>query len=647
MKVADKHEIKLMYEKNLSFLTEWLKDSVQRIDEQDLWNRVKVEYSNEGNPVCIYHHEGKRIHITSGKPVDEARQWRESIPNIEGTGAIFLYGSGFGYPIFEIFANKKAHTLVVVFEEDIYLFKAMLYYFDFEPIFKSGKIVFLIGDCTYYANAFEQLFFSVYFISCTYPVVAVTLMAQRNFKEQYKKIHKDVFTKLALLAFYMGNDHKDNLIGFNNIMANVQETINNPNIRCLKGQYPSCPAFIVANGPSLDKNIQKLKDIKGRGLIICMESASIPLLKNGITPDVLAVIERIKASYIFHFQNICYPDDIALLGLAVADPRIFATFPGEKIPVYRDKEIVNQWISEKIGDGCVIDAGANVSHLAVELALYMGANPVILVGQDYAYGPGQVTHSKDSVYSEEKGRKSSELIQSRPTMVTEGSQGSPVYSNELWLNFKKGLEMKIAQHTEITFINATEGGAKIIGTTCAKLEDAIRQYCIHPIPCRVNQLIREHRIKLCKTNRKEGIEELIESVKHYRKAFREAALEVNKARLDCKRVLSLLSENDNGQYNHVLDEAYQRNVSIFNRLIMDGMFRCFLQQIAFSNYYMINRLIMIDTPEKIKEVFRIHDNFFSQLCVVCQSVSVHFENCVAPLTDLLGRMSQEESGEVE
>lgn len=647
MRIAKLDETKQMYQKNLSMLTVWLKDSIEKIDEQDLWNRVKVKYNDEGYPVCVYQQDGKHFHITSRKPIEEARRWRASLPDFIGSGAIFLFGSGFGYPLFEIFAEKKPHTLVVVFEENLYLFKAMLYYFDFQPILESGKIVFLIGEPEYYANAFEELFFSIFFIGCTYPVVARTFAAQRNFKEQYKRIHKDVFVKLSLMVFYMGNDHKDNLIGFINIIANVKEIVLNSDISCIKSKYQGYPAFIVANGPSLDKSIQELKNIHGRGLIVCVESASIPMFKNQIKPDILAVIERTKASFLFHFQKTNFSNDVALLGLAVADPRIFTSFKGEKIPILREREIVNQWISAYLCNGSVIDAGANVSHLATELAIYMGADPIIFVGQDYAYGPDQSTHSKDSVYSEEIGRKAREFIQSRPMIETEGNDGRMVMSNETWLDFKKGLEIKIAQHPQNTFINTTEGGARIVGTRRERLKDVISRYCIRPIPCQVDQLMRENRIKASLPQRREGLNQLIISVKQYVHEFREFALEANKSRLECKKILSLIKKNDDGRYNKMLDEAYQKNIASFNRLIMNGMFRCFLQQLIFANYYMINRLKMIDTPDKIADVFKIHCNFFCQISAACQSVAIHFENAASLLDNLAESLDSQKDGETD
>ena len=355
MKVAERNEE--TYANNLNVLSRWLKDSVQEIDEKDLWERVSVEYNDEGYPVCLYHQDGKRVHITSDHPVSETKRWYKANPDIEGSGAVFLFGSGFGYPIFEVFAHKLAHTLVVVFEEDVFLFKAMMYYFDFRPVMESGKLIFLIGDSEYFNIAFEKLFSSVLFMLSTYPAVAFTHAAKRDFKDRYNAILKELFSRLCLLVFYIGNDHQDCMIGLKNIAENAKEIVENPHISNLKDAYKGYPAFMIANGPSLDKNIQQLKAIQERGLIICMESAIIPLLKNNIKPDILVVIERLKNSYIYHFKDIAYPRGIALLGLALIDPRIYSSFPGERIPIFRDGETLNKWFCLHLGDGSAIDAG--------------------------------------------------------------------------------------------------------------------------------------------------------------------------------------------------------------------------------------------------------------------------------------------------
>lgn len=644
MIVAQKNQIREMYEKNLKYLTPWLKESVAKIDEPELWEKIEVTYNDKGYPICRYHQGGTSFLITSESPAEEAEAWGKDIA-AQGTGAIFLFGAGFGYSIYELFVHKKPDTLVIVFEQDIYLFKAMLHYFDFEPIFQTQKIAFFVGECEYFANAFERLITSINTLSCTYPTIAFSLAAQRNFKAQYLKIHKYIFSQLSLLVFYIGNDHYDDMVGFQNILANAKEIMLNPHLSCLKDKYKSYPAFIIANGPSLDKNIQQLKDIQGRGLIISVESAIIPLMKNDIKPDVLTVIERTRASYTCHFQSIDYPDDIALLSLAVVDKNICPSFPGPKALIFRSCEAINIWANEYLGDESAIDAGSNVSHLALEIAAYLGADPIVFVGQDLAYGPDSATHSKASVYYEDKGKRARERIETWPIVYVEGNDGTMLPTHELWVDFKKGLERKIAVHTEKVFLNATEGGAKIEGTTCERLEDVIKRYCVKAIPSRVSDLLNENKETISLSDRRERIKDFIKSAEKYTQSFRELVLDSITGRLRCREMLRLTKEKVVDKA--ILKDAYQKNMNAFNKLTSDFLFICFTQQLLFAYYYQINRLGSLDWSEANGEIFKIHFNFFSHLNVICQSVAVHMENAVEQLNRLLEDLNDSEGDEYE
>jgi len=637
MIIAKSNETKKFFDKNIELLTPWLKESVLKIDEKELFEKIEVTYNDEGYPICKYHQSDKCFNITSERPIEQAQKWDSNFL-YEGAGSLFIFGSGFGYPLFEIFEHKSPHTLVVVFEHDLYLFAAMLYYFDLEPIIKSQKVAFLIGDSNYFAKAFEQLFFSIFFISCTYPVVAFTYTAQRNFKTQYLEIYNYVFTQLSLMVFYIGNDHQDNLIGFCNMISNIPEILCEPYISCLKDKYKDIPSFIIANGPSLDKNIHQLEKINGKGLILSVESAVLPLLKNNIKPDVLAVIERTKNTYLYHFKNKEYPDDIALLSLALVDKRVYPSFSGAKIPILREKEVINNWINEYLGDGSAIDAGANVSHLAVELATYMGANPIVLVGQDYAYGPEQNTHSKDSIYSQDEGKQFEDIIKSRPIVYVEGNNGKMIASNQLWIDFKMGLELKINDHKDKLFINATEGGAKIEGTICENLEDVINKYCTTKIPYRVNEIIAQNKEMVSIPERKENLKDFIKSLEKYSVLFRNLTQQTILGKLECKKMLELAKKDNSEKHRDILEKAYQNNINIINSCLSNGLYRCFTQQVVFANYYQINRCGIINTYKKIIEIFEIQYEFFCQINIVTQSVSVHLENAAESLINELDNL---------
>ncbi len=623
-----------MFQKNVQQLSPWLRKSVLQINEKDLWEKVQVTYNDEGMPVCKYHEKNTSFQITSEQPVKEAKQWCNAL-SIKGKGAIFMYGSGFAYPLFEIFKQKQPHTLVVLFEENIYLFTAMLHYFDLEPIINTQKIAFLIGGVDHFAAAFEHLFFSIIFANCTSPVLAFTPISLRNFKAQYLEIHQYIFSQLGLFVFYIGNDHLDTLIGFNNLLGNMKEIVQNPYLSCLKDQYKDVPAFIIANGPSLDKNIHQLKKVQDKGLIISTESAVIPLLRNHIKPDILTIIERTKYTYTYHFENIDYPEDIALLCLGLVDKQVYPAFPGQKIPIFRKNEAINQWINKHVGDGTGLDAGANVSHLALELAVYLGANPIVFVGQDYAYGPEGATHSKDAVYLEEKGKRARETLKSKPVVYVEGNDGTMIPSNQLWTDFKQGLERKISTHSNEKIINATEGGAKINGAMSMPLFDVIEDYCIESIPIRIHQIIADQKEKLLMPERVQGLKNFIKNVEEYLQLFHSLRKEAHKGKQACKEMIRLSETKDHEKYQKVLEQTYQENIQMYQQYISDDLCRSFTQQIIFIYFYLLNRQGLIDTPEKIRETFQLQHDFFHHLNIVCQSVAIHLENAIASLEDVL------------
>ena len=634
MKLAQPNETENMLWKNTMLMPSWIQERIKKVEDSELEKRVSITFNKDGYPLCSYQESDNCFQITSMQPVREAERWADPVLT-QGSGSVFMFGSGFAYPIYELFSRKQPHTLVIVFEQNLYLFKTMLRYFDFEPLIRTGKLIFFVGDIEDFSNAFNKLFFSIAFASCTFPEFAFTHAAKRNFKTQYKDIHRYVFSQLALYVFYIGNDHLDNLVGLTNLISNSRAILESPGIECLRDQYKGFPAFIIANGPSLDKNISELHRIQGRGLIISTESTIVPLLRNGIKPDILTIIERTKYTYLYHFENVDYPEDMALLCLGLVDKHVFPAFPGQKIPIFRNAEAINQWVNQYIGDGSAMDAGANVSHLAFELAVLLGADPIVFVGQDYAYGAdGVATHSKNAVYNEDKGKKSKEYIQSMRVIEVEGNDGKMIPSNQLWIDFKRGLEQKIASHPDKTMINATEGGALISGTRFEKLTRVIDQYCCDTMPRQVYKLIEENKPLIDKAKKRLGLEQFIKSIENYVLMFQELGEAANKGKLECSDVLLRLERNEKMERDH-LENAYQKNIMTYQKYLSDDLCRSFCQQVIFAYYYLMNRVGLIDTDEKTNEIFMIQRQFFQSLYLVCQSVAVHLEDAIKILEPIL------------
>lgn len=613
------------FARNLSALPPRLRESVLAADEGEMRKRAEVSVSPEGFPLCLFCGGKRRFAVTGGRPAEEARVWADS-QDIERANAVFVYGCGFGYPVFEVMARKQPQALAVVFERDVFLFRAMLYDFDFVPLLKTNRLVFLVGDPRAFADAFEELIYSTRSLGCTFPETVFTYAARRNFKEEYLEIHRYVFEQLSLLAFHIGNDHLDNLTGLRNMLGNAEEILRSPGLGCLKDAYRGFPAFLVANGPSLDRNIRELKNIRGRGLIFSMESAVKPLLKNGIKPDILTVIERTPGTYTSHFQGMDYPKDIALVCLSLVDPRVFPSFPGEKLPVFRAKEAVSEWVGGLLSEESQLDAGANVSHLALEIAVFLGCDPIVLVGQDFAFGPGGETHSRDSVYYEEKGKKTRDVIHSRPVVRIPGNDGGTVASYGLWVNFLRGMERKIALHGDRTFLNATEGGARIGGTACVPLARAVEECCKIPLPGGVCGKIAAARARRNSGDPRKRLEAFTRSTSRHAVSLRLLAREAAQRKAGCARMLRLCESGEYEAYRARLEKAYRENTESLKDFIGDPLHRSFCQQVLFSNYYFFNRIGRIDSGEKARELFLAQYRMFYQLGAVCQSASVFLED---------------------
>lgn len=630
MNIAKPNETEDIYQKNIGLLTPCLKEAVRNVSEQEFNEKIKVTYNTEGYPVCLYRSGNNCFHITSEHAVKEADSWVSNI-EIRDSAEIFLYGCGFGYALFELFAAKPPQTLVVVYECDVCLFKAMLYYFDLEPLIQTQKIVFIVGSDLCVKKQLLDLFGTILFNITTFPAVIFTFSAARNFKKEYLEIHRAVFEELAFLTSCIGNSHQDDMIGLHNLLANTKQILESPYVSSMKDKYKGIAAVIVSNGPSLDKSMPLLKQIQGRCLMVCAESASIPLKRNGIKPDIIAALERTKTNYNFHFENQNHSRDVALFALGMVDPRTFSSFEGEKIPIFRKGEGLNRWFNRYIGDGSELDSGASVAHLALSTAIYLGADPIIFVGQDLAYGADGVTHSKDAVVMQEKGERIREIIQTIPTTYVEGNSGEMILSNQLWVNFKFIMESIISKHPEHRFYNATEGGAKIQGTERATLPELIEQYCGETLPQKVTEMIAQEREKVSLAERAVLLDKMVMDIEHYTETFRNISYEANLKKLECERMMILCAGKNEESYQDIIDETYKSNLAVIYRYRNDELCGFFSQRLLCAYFYLFNRLGVIDTKLKRAQIFDLHKQFFCDLRAVTQSLAVTFEEAAPAL----------------
>lgn len=222
------------------------------------------------------------------------------------------------------------------------------------------------------------------------------------------------------------------------------------------------PVIIVSAGPSLDRNIEELREVKGHCLIFAVDSALNHLLRRGIIPDLTITIDSRK-------DVSCFADELShnipCLFDVTANPEIVKNHKG-RIIVFNNSDVYMANLFDAINKTLEYTPnGGSVATAAFALLCGFGQKKIILIGQDLASTNG-ITHAGGG--NDQLGYEKS---------IVEGYYGGEVTTRSDWLGylkwFENATEAIYEKKKDVRIINATEGGAKIHGMEMMSLKDAI------------------------------------------------------------------------------------------------------------------------------------------------------------------------------
>lgn len=232
------------------------------------------------------------------------------------------------------------------------------------------------------------------------------------------------------------------------------------------------PAIIVSAGPSLDKNVEQLKAAQGRALIIVVDAALRTVLQAGVKPDLVYTVDPESPDRFFEGMEL---KEMNWVCERITRPEIVMQYAERILYTGYYMEQWNLDLKEMLGyEFPEILSGGSVTTEAFMLALYLGFTKLILVGQDMAFTNG-ISHTKGI---NEAFGDNDEYINSRIIMEVEGINGETLETDFQMYYYKKWFEQIIASYeNKIEVIDATEGGARIEGTSIETLVDAINEQC--------------------------------------------------------------------------------------------------------------------------------------------------------------------------
>ncbi|MDY6863923.1 MAG: 6-hydroxymethylpterin diphosphokinase MptE-like protein [Thermodesulfobacteriota bacterium] len=452
-----------------------LAKKVSKINDSKTFRTVKT---NCGLPTLLYRNNGKDIFVHSKyNPLKEG----ESLINrnkFKNPKIVIFLGLGLGYHFNSFLAKRPSgNKFILIIEKELQIFRKFLESFNLTSILSQGWIRFLVG-------IENERLYSILLDYFNGPQNQKILVKAMEFFElpSLVSLHKDYYISALgsikdavrdTLNLY-GNAPDDSLIGIENILLNIITIAKSPGINQLFGKFKNKPAVIVATGPSLNKNIHLLPEIKGRALFFSADASLKTLLLRGIVPDMVSSLER-NLTTKNHFEQIPghlkhHLKDIYLTACPVVRPEVYAAYSGPNIIVYRNFAHF-KWLPLNKG---ILDTGKSVTNMAFKIAEALGCNPIILVGQDLAFAEDGSTHAENADHAREGMAKSALR---REIMEVMGNNGKMIRTLATWYGMLKRFEYDINGFNGLC-INATEGGAKINGAVVLTLREVIDKYLL-------------------------------------------------------------------------------------------------------------------------------------------------------------------------
>jgi hypothetical protein len=281
-----------------------------------------------------------------------------------------------------------------------------------------------------------------------------------------------------------------------NIFSNLPRSLDAGRVADLFGRFSGVPGIIVSAGPSLRKNASLLGRMKGRALIVSVDTALKVLLRHGVEPHIVMTIDAQKHS-LKHFLGE-RPEGTVLLADLVSYPRIPDRYPGKTVfsttakfysgpdgSVHREPTPAMDWIERHIAPPGDIQSGGSVATSAFDLMLNLGCSPIVLVGQDLAY-TGREIHSTGTHHNGEWLARTSRflnldsinqrVIRKRKIKYVEAYGGKGTVISDYVFDLYRSWFEDSARKVIVPVINASGGGARIAGTAERSLESLIDEF---------------------------------------------------------------------------------------------------------------------------------------------------------------------------
>lgn len=405
-----------------------------------------IEYSSCGlMTLALSDESNKKYYLHSNSRVkyeafELANSWY-----VEDKSEYIIYGLGLGYHIRELYELDE-NIEIEVYEADINIIQL--------------------------ACAFTDM---IYLITCA----KVQIIYDPDYSKLIKKIAKmDKGTEFVIhhpsIRGIKNTDIKEKLENYFIQYSSIknQHRSLNGNFRVnikhydgfvdeLKKTFEDKDLYIIAAGPSLDKNYLQLKEVGEKGIILATGTVLKKILGAGITPDYVIVTDANARVYrqIAGLES----SGIPILFLSTAYKDFATNYLGKRYMICQ-KGFQKAEEFAQINSSMTFNTGGSVSTTALDIGITFNCSRIIFLGLDLAFTNNYIHAAETSLR---------ELIVTNDLKQVEDIEGNMIYTSKSLDMYRHWIENRIRDVQRIEIIDATEGGAKIEGMRIMKLSECL------------------------------------------------------------------------------------------------------------------------------------------------------------------------------
>jgi|GEM_PF-6360721 len=426
-------------------------------------------------------------------------------------------GMGLGYVVKEGLAKHKNNPFIVI-EDNLPLLKAALELHDFSSALKDNRLVIATdvppGRGLDLYDLLKDPLINHGLQSLTHSYT----LSDSNYSERFKQLSDWVKLRAMAIKTQMSRAR----LNVENLLLNLPHYLVNAGVDHMIGAMEGKPGIIVGSGPSLERNLDVLKEYSDRVYVHAVSSSLKRMMSEGVRVASTNIVDysHISKKYFVDLPETEYTKPL-LWFQSRCSHSVLDAYEGDKVGCDDD---LYRFLLERQGlqKGYSPIEGNNVAHYAYAALRALGCSPIIFIGMDQAlsfhnsHAPGIPLHDE---WSASISRfQSLEFQEFRLCyfiadwkIEREDQYGNPLLTDRLLEASAMSFESILARDRDALVFNCTEGGRPMKGAPDRPLREVLEEYCGDPFP--IDEVftraaaVRSHKDELLRLGM-EGIQDL-------------------------------------------------------------------------------------------------------------------------------------------